>query len=143
MRTLFKLMTVLALAFGALGFYVPAALAAAPSNDTFPGATAVSVGFGETLDTSQATTDADDTQLNAACGAPATAASVWYTIQGSDSVVVVDVSGSDYSAGVIVGTGTQGNLTTVACGPGSTSFFAAAGTTYYVLAIDDQQDGSG
>jgi hypothetical protein len=143
MRGMFKLMTVLALAFSALGLYTPVALAAAPSNDTFPNATVVSAGFSETLNTSQATTDSDDAQLNGSCGAPATDASVWYAIQGTDSTVVVDVSGSDYSAGVLVGTGTQGNLSTVACGPGSVAFYAAAGTTYYILAIDDQQNGDG
>jgi hypothetical protein len=143
MRTLFKLMTVLALAFSALGFYVPAALAAAPSNDTFPNATAVSVGFSESLNTTQATTDGDDAQLNASCGAPATDASVWYAFQGNDSTVVVDVSGSNYSSGVLVGTGTEGNLNLVTCGQGSVAFFAAAGTTYYVLAIDDQLNGDG
>ncbi len=143
MRTLFKLMTVLALAFGALGFYVPAALAAAPNNDTSAGATAVVIGFSQILDTTQDTTDAEDTQFNAACGAPATAASVWYTITGTDQSVIVDVSQSNYSAGVLVGVGTPGNLSPVACGPGSIAFFAAAGTTYYVLAIDDQLDGGG
>lgn len=143
MRTMFKLMTVLALTFSALGFYAPAALAAAPSNDVSSGATAVSIGFSETLDTTEATTDAEDAQLNASCGAPATDASVWYTITGTDQFVIVDVSLSDYSAGVLVGVGTPGSLTTVACGPGTTGFFASAGTTYYVLAIDDQQDGSG
>jgi hypothetical protein len=54
---------------------------------------------------------------------------------------VVDVSQSNYSAGVLVGVGSQGDLQTVACGPGAVTFFAAAGTTYYVLAIDDQSDG--
>jgi hypothetical protein len=119
------------------------ALAAAPSNDTFPNATVASIGFSQVLDTTQATTDADDAQLNASCGAPATDASVWYALQGSDQNVIVDVSQSDYSAGVLVGTGTEGNLQTVACGPGTVSFFAAAGTTYYILAIDDQNDGGG
>jgi hypothetical protein len=57
--------------------------------------------------------------------------------------VVIDVSQSNYSAGVLVGVGTQGNLETVTCGPGTVGFFAAAGTTYYVLAIDDQLDGRG
>src|ERR1700752_464596 len=119
------------------------ALAAAPANDTFGGATLVSVGFSEQLDTTEATTDADDAQLNASCGAPATDASVWYALDGTDNGVVVDVSSSNYSAGVLVGVGTQGNLQTVACGPGAVAFFAAAGTTYYVLAIDDQFDGGG
>ncbi|HET7505254.1 MAG TPA: DUF6299 family protein [Kofleriaceae bacterium] len=117
------------------------ALAAPPGNDGFTGATPASIGFSEVLDTSQATTDADDAQLNETCGAPATDASVWYTIQGSDQSVVVNVSGSSYSAGVLVGVGSQGNLQTVTCGPGTVTFFAAAGTTYYVLAIDDQFDG--
>jgi hypothetical protein len=39
--------------------------------------------------------------------------------------------------------GSPGTLQTVACGSGAVAFFAAAGTTYYVLAIDDQYDGSG
>ena len=127
----------------AVGISAPTALAAPPSNDTFAGATPVAVGFSEVLDTTDATTDADDAQLNVSCGAPATDASVWYVLEGADAGVVVDVSQSDYPAGVLVGVGTQGNLETVACGPGATAFFAAAGTTYYVLAIDDQSDGGG
>jgi hypothetical protein len=131
------------MALGAIGLTAPAALAAAPGNDTFGGATAATIGFSQQLDTTEATTDADDAQLNASCGAPATDASVWYSLAGSDAGVVVDVSQSDYSAGVLVGVGTQGNLETVECGPGTVGFFASAGTTYYVLAIDDQNDGGG
>lgn len=120
------------------------ALAAAPSNDTFPGATPASIGFSAVLDTTEATTDSDDVQLNASCGAPATDASVWYAFTPSaDTGIVVDVSQSSYFAGVLVGVGSQGNLQTVACGPDTVGFFAAAGTTYYVLAIDDQFDGGG
>src|SRR5918996_2142292 len=120
------------------------AVAAPPSNDTFGGATVVSLGFSEQLDTTEATTDADDAQLNATCGAPATDASVWYAFTtAADTGVVVDVSQSSYSAGVLVGVGTQGSLETVDCGPGTVGFFAVAGTTYYVLAIDDQLDGGG
>jgi hypothetical protein len=143
MKTIIKLLSVVALALGALGVSTPAALAAPPLNDTFPNATPVAVGFNEELDTADATTDSDDAQLNESCGAPATDASVWYVLQGTDQGVVIDVSQSNYSAGVLVGTGTQGNLQTVACGPGTVGFFAAAGTTYYVLAIDDQLDGAG
>jgi hypothetical protein len=120
------------------------AAAAPPSNDTFTGATPVTLGFSEELDTSEATTDTDDAQLNASCGAPATDASVWYSFTTAvDTEVVVDVSTSSYSAGVLVGIGTQGNLETVECGPGTIVFFAAPGITYYVLAIDDQLDGAG
>jgi hypothetical protein len=129
------------LVVGALAFSGPAALAAAPSNDTFAGATAAAIGFTEVLDTTAATTDADDAQLNASCGAPATDASVWYSF--IDTGVIVDVSQSSYSAGVLVGVGSQGNLQSVTCGPFTVVFGATAGTTYYVLAIDDQGDGGG
>ena len=88
------------IALGALGVAAPPALAAAPGNDTFGGATQAALGFSQQLDTTEATTDADDAQLNASCGAPATDASVWYSFTGSDAGVVVDVSQSDYSAGV-------------------------------------------
>jgi hypothetical protein len=140
---MFKLSAALAIAVSALGIHAPAALGAPPGNDLFVNAALVTVGFSESLDTTEATTDADDAQLNTSCGAPATDASVWYAIDGTDTGVVVDVSQSDYSAGVLIGTGTQGNLVTVACGPGAVGFFAAAGTTYYVLVFDDQLDGSG
>jgi len=123
---------------------VQPAFAAAPGNDTIGGATAAALGFSQVIDTTEATTDGDDAQLNATCGAPATDASVWYTVNlAADAAVVVDVSASDYSAGVLVGVGTPGALEIVACGPGTVAFSAAANTTYYVLAIDDQQDGSG
>jgi hypothetical protein len=139
-----RLVFTLVLAFSALAVSPPSALAATPSNDTFLNATAAAIGFSATLDTTQATTDSDDAQLNASCGAPATDASVWYAFTAaSDIGVVVDVSQSNYSAGVLVGVGTQGNLQTVTCGPGTVAFSAAAGTTYYVLAIDDQDDGGG
>ena len=144
MKTTFKLITAFMLTLSMLGLYAPAVLAAAPGNDVFTSAVAVaSIPFSDSVNTTEATTDADDAQLNASCGAPATDASVWYAIQGTDSTVLVDVSASNYSAGVLVGTGTQGNLATVACGPGAVAFFAAAGTTYYILAIDDQQNADG
>ncbi|SCZ84452.1 hypothetical protein [Nitrosomonas mobilis] len=120
------------------------AIAAPPTNDTFTNSTPVTVGFSEVLDTTEATTDSDDALLNTSCGAPASDASVWYSFNAtSDTNVVVDVSQSNYSAGVLVGEGSQDNLQTIACGPGAVPFFATAGTTYYVLAIDDQLDGGG
>jgi hypothetical protein len=143
MKAALRLFAVLALALSALGLSASPVLAAAPSNDTSAGATLVTAGFSEVLDTTEATTDAEDAQLNSTCGAPATDASVWYTIQGTGMGIIVDVSQSNYSAGVLVGVGTPGNLTTIACSPVTVAFLAEAGTTYYVLAIDDQQDGSG
>ena len=120
------------------------ALAAPPANDTFAGATVAGLGFSETLDTSQATTDATDADANSTCGAPMTDASVWYSYTAAtDGGVAVDVSQSDYSAGAIVVSGSPGSFFVEACGPGATAFTATAGTTYHVMAIDDQYDGGG
>ena len=123
-----------------------AALAAAPGNDVSSGALAIgALPYSTTLDTTEATTDADDAELNPAeCGAPATDASVWFTFTAAaDGFVVADVSGSDYSAGVSAGEGTPGSLTWLGCGPGGTVFSVVAGQTYTILAFDDQLDGAG
>jgi hypothetical protein len=143
MRSVTKLLARLTLVLVALGVFVAPALAAAPGNDAFANAKLVTIGFGETIDTNEATTDADDAQLLETCPAPATDASVWYAIDGDGSRVGVQVFDSSYSAGVIVATGAPGNLATVTCGPASVSFLAEAGTRYYVLAFDDQEDGGG
>ncbi|MGH2783954.1 MAG: hypothetical protein ACRDJ1_01695 [Actinomycetota bacterium] len=120
------------------------ASAAAPSNDTIGGAVSVgAIPFSDSVDTSEATTDAEDEALNAQCGAPATDASVWYTLEGTGGELLVDVSGSDYSAGVLIGSGSPGDLVIVSCGPGASGFFAETGVTYFILAIDDQLDGAG
>jgi hypothetical protein len=119
-------------------------LAAAPANDVYAGAVVVSAGYSATLDTSEATTDTTDAEVNADCGAPATDASVWYTLTATtDTWIAVDVSASDYSAGVAVASGIPGGFVLEACGPGATAFFAAAGTKYSILAFDDQGDGGG
>jgi hypothetical protein len=119
-------------------------MAAGPGNDTLGGATVAAPGFSQALDTTQATTDLDDHAANANCGAPATDASVWYSYTApGDGGVVVDVSGSSYSAGVIVVSGAPGAFVLENCGPGATVFTATAGTTYHVLAFDDQGDGGG
>lgn len=131
--------TLLVLAAG-----LPSAWAAAPGNDLIAGATTATLGFSESLDTSEATTDADDAAVNTHCGAPATDASVWYAYTpASDGGAIVDVSSSSYSAGVIVATGSPGSLHLVTCGPRAVAFTANANTTYYVLAFDDQLDGAG
>ena len=119
-------------------------LAAAPSNDTYAGRQVISVGFSDTVDTTQATTDSDDVDINAQCGAPATDASVWYSLTPSaDMGVVVDVSGSSYSAGAIVATGSPGSFSVENCAPGAVAFSASSGVTYTILVFDDQQDGAG
>ena len=39
--------------------------------------------------------------------------------------------------------GSPGAFTLETCGPGATGFAATAGTTYYIVAFDDQSDGAG
>ncbi|MEX2554192.1 MAG: DUF6299 family protein [Actinomycetota bacterium] len=130
--------------FAAVMLQVASVSAASPSNDTIGGATAIgAIPFTQTIDTSEATTDAQDAALNELCGAPATDASVWYSLQGTGSDVFIDVSSSNYSAGVLVGSGTPGALELVACGPGAIAFTAEAGVSYFILAIDDEFDGGG
>lgn len=117
---------------------LPASAAAPPSNDTIAGATAITAfPFNETVDTTEGTTDDEDAAINSGCGAPATNGSIWYTIEGSAPAYVVDVAGSDFFAGVIVATGTPGNLSLVTCGPGTVGFEATAGEKYYVMAFSD------
>ncbi|HEX5039797.1 MAG TPA: DUF6299 family protein [Candidatus Limnocylindria bacterium] len=120
------------------------ALAAAPTNDTYAGRTILAgLPFSETLDTTEATTDADDVAWNTNCGAPATEASVWYELTAAtDGGVIVDVTASDYSAGIAVVTGSPGSFVTEACGPGIVGFFAGAGTTYQIVAFDDTPGGT-
>ena len=141
MRSITKLLARLALVLVAMAAFTAPAFAAAPSNDTFASAKLVTLGFSETIDTTEATTDDDDRQLLKTCHAPATDASVWYTIVGDGTKVAVDVGDSSYSAGVIVATLSHGKLETVACASGVVSFDAEAGTQYYVRAFDDQFDG--
>jgi hypothetical protein len=121
------------------------AVAAPPANDTYQGRITVgALPFTVTQDTSEATTDADDAELNATCGAPAMDASVWYEVTATaDGTLVADVSGSDYSAGVFVATGSPGSFNVVACAPGASAWPAVAGETYNVVVIDDQGDGTG
>ena len=115
------------------------AFAAAPGNDSYGGATLIgSLPFDQSLDTSDATTDATDADANANCGAPATLASVWYDFTPStDNGYIVDVSGSSYSAGVIVVSGSPGSFNVETCGPGTVSFFGYAATEYHILAFSD------
>jgi hypothetical protein len=131
-----------------LGFLLsgPAAvLAAAPCNNIWAGRTVIgSLPFSDTVDTTEANVGAQDPLINADCGAPATDASVWYELTAtSDANLTVNVSKSDYSAGVIVATGSPSNWSIVTCGPGLVIFPATTGETYTILAFDDQSDGIG
>ena len=134
-------MVVMSVAAIGIGGTAGPALAAAPSNDTRGGALAISsLPFDATVTTSQATTDADDTALNNQCGAPVTNGSVWYTFTPAAGVsgILVDVSGSDYSSGVIIAEPDGlGGLVVDTCGPGVAGTFVNPGTTYTILAFSD------
>ena len=120
------------------------ALAAAPTNDVFAGAAPLAVGPAQALDTSEATTDADDAEANQNCGAPATDASVWYSSTPAvNGGVIVDVSWSSYTAGVIVATGAPGSPFAGDLQPRVRDLRGRPRTTYSILAFDDQLDGSG
>jgi hypothetical protein len=118
---------------------------APPGNDTAAGATAITaLPTTLSLDTTAATTDALDAQLNAGCGAPATNASVWFSYTApADGGLVVDMSASSYTGGFIATEGdpTNGNL--VACGPTTVAFGTTAGQTYYVVAFTDTTTNGG
>jgi hypothetical protein len=117
----------------------------AAANDTFDGAIAISeVPFSASVDTTEATTDAVDAAANVNCGAPATDASVWYSITTDvEQPILVDMSGSNYSAGAAVVTGTPDAFQLETCGPQAVAFVAQPGVIYSVVVFDDQIDGVG
>lgn len=122
------------------------ALAAPPSNDTFAGAITIpALPFNTSLDTGEATTDADDAEANAECGAPATAASVWYSYTpAADGAVLLNMADSSYTGGFLVVTGAPGSFQIVWCGPSAIAFPVDGGTTYHILVVDDNEaDGNG
>lgn len=119
----------------------PAAWAVPPTNDEPSGAVEVAIGDHVTLDTTEATTSAADAELNSGCGAPETKASVWYTFTSAvDTGVVFDMTASSYSGGFLVFEEAPSASTLVSCGPGTVAVGASAGTTYYVMVIDDDAD---
>jgi hypothetical protein len=127
-----------------LGFAAPV-MAAGPGNDTYAARELIgSLPFSAAVDTTAATTDADDIEANADCLAPATDASVWYEFSPvADGIFLVDASASDYAAGVIVVSGSPGGFTLQACGPGAVAFSGTAGVTYAILAFDFDGVGNG
>jgi hypothetical protein len=144
-KRMFVFFACVAIAFGANGFVGTAfAVGPQPANDLISGATVVSsLPFTQTLDTTGATTDATDTQANAICGAPFTNNSVWYqfTAGAGDTHLGVDTTGSNFTSGVLIATGTPGALNTVACGPTRSGTSTTAGKTYYIMVFDDSGSG--
>jgi hypothetical protein len=143
-RRVLATLSCVAVALSLGGFVGTAYAATPPPNDLISGATVVSaLPFTDTVDTTGATTDAVDAQANQLCGAPATNNSVWYkfTAGPGDTLLAVDTTGSTFSSGVLIATGTAGALTTRACGPVTSKVAVASGTTYYVMAFDDSGSG--
>ncbi|HZM84569.1 MAG TPA: hypothetical protein VFC19_53290 [Candidatus Limnocylindrales bacterium] len=121
------------------------ALAAPPANDTFGNAIAItSLPFSASLDTREATTDAIDEEANTNCGAPATAATVWYTYTApADDAILLDMSGTNYSGGFLVATGAPGDFTLIGCGPRAVAVPIEAGVTYHIMVLDDDDTANG
>jgi len=111
-------------------------LAAPPANDDFSSATTVTepLPFGDAINTVEATTASDDPDC---VGQGPT---VWYTFAPSqDMDVQANTYGSDYDTTLSVYTGSQGNLTQIACNDDAGSlqsavtFTALANETYYFM----------
>jgi hypothetical protein len=142
MQRLVFLLTIGALC--SLGLVTPV-LAASPGNDAYGGRTVIEgLPFGETIDTTEATTDALDAEANLECGAPATDASVWYELTPeNDGEIVIDATASDYSVGILVLTGSPGTFSAVACVAGSLGVTTTAGETLTILVFDYDDVGNG
>lgn len=125
--------------------YLPGtAQAVVPTNDTIPGAVAINLGDTVNQDTTEATTDQQDADLNANCGAPFTNASVWYTYTAAaDGAVLLDMTQSDYSGGFLVFEGAPTVDSLITCGPGLAGIQAVTGTTYTIMVISDTATNGG
>jgi len=117
---------------------VPASAAAPPGNDEPQGAVKLHVGERVVQNTTKATTTAEDEALNANCGAPATNASVWYKFHARVArKVVLDMTASSYSGGMLIFKGTPTAKSLVNCGPDAVPLVARASKTYYIMVISD------
>lgn len=114
------------------------AAAAPPSNDDISGATPLTTPDTIVQDTTEATTSAEEAALNEFCGAPTMEHGVWFTATATESGQrAIDVTASDYSAGILVAEGSPGALVPLLCGPGVVGGFVEGGTTYYILIFGD------
>ena len=113
----------------------PGALAQVPSNDDFDNATVIAgLPFQDSLDTTEATTAADDPDC------AGNGHTVWYAFTpGADVTITANTSGSDYDTTLSAYTGSRGALEQVACNDDSGSlqsrivFAATSGTTYFFM----------
>lgn len=132
----------------ALGTGTPPAHASAPpDNDLLANATVIpSIPFTDVVDTTGATSDADDVQAMGFCEFPGMGNSVWYSYTTTDQIqLVVDAYGTAYRTGVGIAVGTPGNLTMVSCtnGGGRIRAGISSGTTVSIVLVDTLGSGGG
>jgi hypothetical protein len=116
------------------------AVAGGPGNDGPTGATAfAALPYAIDQDTTSATVTTDDV----GCGAGGLdQATVWYAFTSTENVIVeVDASPSDYLVGVTLFIGSPDEDGRADCNDDVLSFEADAGTTYYLLFADVNDDG--
>lgn len=125
------LLVVLAL----LAFHPIMAGAQAPGNDDIANATVISaLPYSDTLDTSEATSNASDPYSQCTSNYPE--ATVWYVFTPPQDVPIeVSTAGSSYRTVMEAFSGSPDNLSYFGCVDGSGSLYAqlAAGTTYYFM----------
>jgi hypothetical protein len=120
--------------------------AAPPANDDALDATVIgSLPFVDDVDTTEATTSDEEAALKDQCGAPAMEQGVWYTATPTRSGTgLIDVTGSDFPAGIIVVSGSPGSFEFVTCAPGVVSGpFTAGETRYFMVFGFDASNPSG
>jgi len=126
----------------------PALAAGPPPNDRIAGATAITaLPFSDTVDTTKASTDADEEAAGQPCldfGAPAIEKAVWYRYTASaDITLSVNTSASSYTTGIAAYNGAPSAGTFVTCGPGRIVTSWAAGQTAYFMIFGDQPGSPG
>jgi uncharacterized protein DUF6299 len=141
------LIVLLAITLLALGS-TPALAAGPPSNDKIAGATTITaLPFSDTVDTTKANTDADETAAGQPCrdfGAPAIEKAVWYRYTApSDVTLLVDTSASSYTTGIAAYSGTPSASTFLTCAPSRLTISVAAGQTVYLMIFGDQPGSPG
>ncbi len=138
---------------GMAGFLAAPAAGATtkPPNDLPAGAKVIgSLPFHDTENTSNATTDRLEVNLNQQCGAPVVHKGVWYkiTVPASGPGVRVSAEGSSYSVGLMAVVKQSGSWAVLNCGPlfiylGDGSTVVPPGGTMYILAFDDTPGSQG
>ena len=119
--------------------WAPAAFAAVPTNDTIQTATEItSIPFSDSVNTTEATTDALEASLQETCGAPAVEHGVWYHASVAESGnYTADTSQSDYGTGIMVLAGPVDSPTFLTCGPTSITGPLTAGQDVFLLVFGD------